>query len=246
MKKSTTITNPDLDIHLPSCTLPLRLFILFLVCNLYFFLHFLTIMLCYFSPQNIRFRLRWKPVHWQQLYIFYMFIIFNVKQIVIWSAEYNNDGRCYPEMMFPIVCFQGADSILWRCRWLWVAEGSTCSRKTSRMLSTPALGSTTAHEKTGETLYRNGLKEQRTKYVFPPLPSLWCFSAPFYLPSYIFILRNSKWLWRYHSDFLFLFPLFIYIFLMCRKAIMSGTSSSSYHWTLTMWITYWVSLQPPL
>lgn len=119
--------------------------------------------------------------------------------------------------MFPIVCFQGADSILWRCRWLWVAEGSTCSRKTSRMLSTPALGSTTAHEKTGDTLCRNGLKEQRTKYVSPPLPSLWCFSAPFYLPSYIFILRNSKWLRRYHSDFLFLFPLFIYIFFNVQK-----------------------------
>lgn len=114
MKKST---NPDLNIHVPSCTLPLRLFILFLVCTYFYIL----LQSCYgvfltspstkktslsapnshFFPQNIRFRLRWKPVHWQQLYIFYMFFIFKIKQIVNRSAEYNSDGRCYPEMMFP-------------------------------------------------------------------------------------------------------------------------------------------------
>ena len=63
----------------------------------------------------------------------------------------------------------------------------------------------------------------------------------FYLPNYICIFWSSKWLWRYRSHCAVHLS---FLFLICREAIMYGTSGSSYHWTLTTWISYWVSFQP--
>ena len=59
----------------------------------------------------------------------------------------------------------------------------------------------------------------------------------FYLPNFIYIFRSSKWLAVCFTFVSFFFP------QPCRKAFMYGTRSSSYHWTLTTWITYWVSFE---
>lgn len=139
--------------------------------------------------------------------------------------------------VFPQQCCseqnQSSHSVPWLCRWLWAVGGSICSLKTSPMSSTPVSANTTAHGRMAGTLWMSGSTKKRTAYVFAPLTSPW----PFIFPITFAYLEIQ-------SDCTITQTLVLLSFLMRRKPTMCGTSSSSYHWTPTMWNTYWVRSLP--